>query len=102
MTYVPCKSCEHCGGHTSAPYDPAASSTSEDVACGDVACLSSPAARCLAGRCYYSLVYAEASSSEGWLVKDGAPSRRRRLVLRGCVSRAGGSIKQALIGRPCV
>jgi hypothetical protein len=72
MTYVPCKGCERCGRHTSPPFDAAASKTARNVTCGDPACAAAASAsRCAAGVCYYSLSYAEASSSEGWLVRDG-------------------------------
>jgi len=71
MTYVPCKSCEHCGKHSSPRYDPAASRTARNVTCVDAMECGSSDTSCLLGRCYYSLSYAEASSSEGWMIRDG-------------------------------
>lgn len=90
MTYVPCRACERCGRHTSPPFDPAASSTSHQLACAEPSCLPYGGARCAAGMCYYSLSYAEASSSEGYLVRDGerAACRNRQGFECWCAWRA--------------
>lgn len=79
MTYVPCKTCQHCGTHTSPPYDPGTSSSARNVSCNEPACTTDTRTmRCLVDRCYYSLAYAEASSSEGWLIRDGEESSGAR------------------------
>ena len=38
LLYVPCSSCEHCGRHRDAPFNPEASSTYEALACADAQC----------------------------------------------------------------
>lgn len=79
LTYVPCKGCARCGAHASPPFDAARSATARNVSCGDGVCRARAQAvmRCDVGldRCYYSLSYAESSSSQGFLIRDGAPRR---------------------------
>ncbi|KAI8471379.1 MAG: aspartic peptidase domain-containing protein [Monoraphidium minutum] len=97
MTYVPCGGCERCGAHTSPPYAPDASSTSTRIACGDASCAALGGSRCVgANQCYYSLSYAEASSSEGYLIRDvvnlpGADGAPLQAVV-GCVNYETGMI----------
>lgn len=74
ITYVPCAQCgDQCGSHhADAAFDPAGSSTSVEIFCGDPRCLcGSPACSCAAqGQCSYVRNYAEQSSSSGNLIQD--------------------------------
>lgn len=69
VTYVPCKSCTHCGkSHQDNPYVPASSSTYQAVPCDANNC---PGRQCGPDQvCAYSRHYAEDSTSAGIIASD--------------------------------
>eukprot|EP00798_Chlamydomonas_sp_ICE-L_P005797 gene5797-6078_t len=72
ITYVPCNDCAHCGSHFDAAFNPSASSSVTRLACGIAACNcgGSPCQCSNGNQCYYSIHYAEGSSSEGAMLVD--------------------------------
>jgi len=100
MTYVPCIYCarSQCGQNKMNPaFDPAASSTFEQIACrgADARCqCGSPACGCEQNKCSYTRYYAESSTSAGHMVSDmmHLSDTQAVRVAFGCETRETGEI----------
>lgn len=71
ITAIPCSSCQNCGHHMDPPFDPAASTSNEQVMCREEACGQLYQTKCGSGdRCSFSQHYSESSSLKGNFVRD--------------------------------
>jgi len=95
---------KHTHTHTQdAAFNPDQSSTAQVLPCGHSRCIcGSPPCSCNNNKCYYQRMYAEHSSSEGWLVADkfALPDGQPPLdITFGCATRETGEIyRQAADG----